>query len=170
MFFHLPRRHDSKMSMASPTVWRGKLQHSWRCQRQSPYMRTQMSSCRAASTISKIEWCFGYVMLICRFWQRVSSPSQLIHASKWITKMAMMRQTGACSSPMWSWRIKVMQDEEYLISINNLFSTFSTQKTLGQYECQLNTEPKMKLNINLMVKGELPYHNTFEPHSTTWYA
>jgi neurotrimin len=24
----------------------------------------------------------------------------------------------------------------------------------GQYECQINTEPKMKLNINLMVKGE----------------
>ena len=24
----------------------------------------------------------------------------------------------------------------------------------GTYECQINTEPKMKLNINLMVKGE----------------
>lgn len=24
----------------------------------------------------------------------------------------------------------------------------------GQYECQVNTEPKMKLNINLKVKGE----------------
>lgn len=24
----------------------------------------------------------------------------------------------------------------------------------GQYECQINTEPKMKKNINLMVKGE----------------
>lgn len=24
----------------------------------------------------------------------------------------------------------------------------------GLYECQINTEPKMKLNINLMVKGE----------------
>lgn len=25
----------------------------------------------------------------------------------------------------------------------------------GQYECQINTEPKMKLNINLMVKGRI---------------
>lgn len=24
----------------------------------------------------------------------------------------------------------------------------------GQYECQVNTDPKMKLNINLIVKGE----------------
>lgn len=24
----------------------------------------------------------------------------------------------------------------------------------GVYECQINTEPKMKMNINLMVKGD----------------
>jgi Immunoglobulin V-set domain len=34
----------------------------------------------------------------------------------------------------------------------------------GLYECQVNTEPKMKLNINLMVKGEheaSPFMNNF---------
>jgi Immunoglobulin V-set domain len=36
-----------------------------------------------------------------------------------------------------------------------------TMEDQGMYECQVNTEPKMKLNINLMVKGE---HATFSLH------
>jgi hypothetical protein len=32
----------------------------------------------------------------------------------------------------------------------------------GQYECQINTEPKMKQNINLMVKGKTCFaHSLF---------
>jgi hypothetical protein len=33
----------------------------------------------------------------------------------------------------------------------------------GLYECQINTEPKMKLNVNLMVKGEQIYIIYFPP-------
>lgn len=51
-------------------------------------------------------------------------------------------------------RFKVNYEDGYDATDWSLLITNVKLEDQGQYECQINTEPKMKLNINLMVKGE----------------
>lgn len=51
-------------------------------------------------------------------------------------------------------RFKVNHENSVDATDWSLVITNVKMEDQGEYECQINTEPKMKLNINLMVKGE----------------
>ena len=69
-------------------------------------------------------------------------------------------------------RFKVNHENSVDATDWSLLITNVKMEDQGLYECQINTEPKMKLNINLMVKGEnslFIIHELFYfPHKKNW--
>lgn len=72
----------------------------------------------------------------------------------WIRNSDLQILTAGCRTFTADRRFKVNHENSVDATDWSLLITNVKIADQGQYECQINTEPKMKLNINLLVKGE----------------
>lgn len=72
----------------------------------------------------------------------------------WIRNSDLQILTAGLSTFTADTRFKVNHENSIDATDWSLLITDVKMEDQGLYECQINTEPKMKLNINLMVKGE----------------